>query len=116
MLGELQRDGLCDATLAERLFWTVLEHLQKLSPGFATGRQGKGLARPFRRVAPVSNRGPRVMSVLEGGKRRSPALPGKERLGPLRCRFLRESGSSETGDGNRSRSRLGRRPERWPRL
>ena len=54
MLGELQRDGLCDATLAERLFWTVLEHLQKLSPGFATGRQGKGLARPFRRVAPVS--------------------------------------------------------------
>jgi hypothetical protein len=31
-----------DATLAERLFWTVLEHLQKLSPGFATGRQGKG--------------------------------------------------------------------------
>ncbi len=33
-----------DATLAERLFWTVLEHLQKLSPGFATGRQGKGLA------------------------------------------------------------------------
>ena len=42
-----------DATLAERLFWTVLEHLQKLSPGFATGRQGKGLARRFRRVIHV---------------------------------------------------------------
>ena len=35
-----------DAALAERLFWAVLEHLQKLSPGFATGRRGKGLAPP----------------------------------------------------------------------
>jgi hypothetical protein len=34
-----------DAALAERFFWAVLEHLQKLSPGFATGRRGKGLAR-----------------------------------------------------------------------
>src|SRR5271165_6831163 len=42
-----------DATLAERLFWTVLEHLQKLSPGFAAGRRGKGLARRFRRVIHV---------------------------------------------------------------
>ena len=42
-----------DATLAERLFWTVLEHLQKLSPGLATGRRGKGLARRFRRVIHV---------------------------------------------------------------
>jgi len=42
-----------DAALAERLFWTVLEHLQKLSPGFAAGRRGKGLARRFRRVIHV---------------------------------------------------------------
>ena len=42
-----------DAALAERLFWAVLEHLQKLSPGFATGRRGKGLARRFRRVIHV---------------------------------------------------------------
>jgi hypothetical protein len=42
-----------DAGLAERLFWTVLEHLQKLSPGFAAGRRGKGLARRFRRVIHV---------------------------------------------------------------
>ena len=42
-----------DATLAERLFWAVLEHLQKLSPRFATGRRGKGLARRFRRVIHV---------------------------------------------------------------
>ena len=27
-----------DAALAERLFWSVLEHLQNLSPGFAAGR------------------------------------------------------------------------------
>src|ERR1700747_2467203 len=42
-----------DAALAERLFWAVLEHLKKLSPGFATGRRGKGLARRFRRFIHV---------------------------------------------------------------
>ena len=41
------------AWLAEGLFWTVLDHLQKLSPGFATGGRGKGLARRFRRVIHV---------------------------------------------------------------
>ena len=30
-----------DAALAERLFWSVLDHLQKLSPGFATGRRAR---------------------------------------------------------------------------
>jgi Transposase DDE domain len=39
-----------DAALAERLFWAMLDHLQKLSPGFAAGRRGKGLARRFRRI------------------------------------------------------------------
>jgi hypothetical protein len=42
-----------DAALAERLFWAMLEHLQKLSPGFGTGRRGKGLARRLRRVIHV---------------------------------------------------------------
>jgi hypothetical protein len=42
-----------DAALAEGLFWAVLEHLQTLSPGFGTGRRGKGLARRFRRVIHV---------------------------------------------------------------
>jgi len=42
-----------DAALAEGLFWAVLDHLQKLSPGFAAGRRGKGLARRFRRVIHV---------------------------------------------------------------
>src|SRR5215469_13538744 len=31
-----------DAALAERLFWAVLEHLQKLSPGFGTDVEAKG--------------------------------------------------------------------------
>jgi hypothetical protein len=42
-----------DAALAKRLFWTVLKHLEKLSPGFAAGRRGRGLARRFRRVIHV---------------------------------------------------------------
>ena len=42
-----------DAALAEGLFWAVLDHLQKLSPGFAAGRRGKGLTRRFRRVIHV---------------------------------------------------------------
>ena len=42
-----------DAGLAEQLFWAVLDHLQKLSPGFGTGRRGKGLARRFRRIIHV---------------------------------------------------------------
>jgi hypothetical protein len=42
-----------DAALAEGLFWMVLEHLQKLSPGFGIGGRGKGLARRFRRVIHV---------------------------------------------------------------
>ena len=42
-----------DAALAEGLFWAVLEHLQKLSPGFGRGRRGKGLAHRFRRVIHV---------------------------------------------------------------
>jgi hypothetical protein len=35
-----------DAKMAEQLFWSVLEHLQKLSPGF--GRQGRGKRFAFR--------------------------------------------------------------------
>ena len=42
-----------DAALAEKLFWAVLEHLRGLHVGFATGRQGRGLARRFRRVISV---------------------------------------------------------------
>lgn len=39
-----------DASLAEKLFWSVLGHLQSLSPGFGRGRKGKGFAFRFKRV------------------------------------------------------------------
>jgi hypothetical protein len=42
-----------DASLAEQLFWKVLEHLQSLSPAFARGRRGQGVARRFKRVIHV---------------------------------------------------------------
>jgi hypothetical protein len=42
-----------DAGMAEKLFWAVLGHLQALSPGFAQGRRGRGLARRFRRTIHV---------------------------------------------------------------
>lgn len=42
-----------DASLAEKIFWAVLGHLQTLQPGFARGNRGKGVARRFRRVIHV---------------------------------------------------------------
>jgi hypothetical protein len=42
-----------DASLAEKIFWAVLGHLQNLQPGFARGRRGKGVARRFRRAIHV---------------------------------------------------------------
>ena len=42
-----------DASLAERIFWSALGHLQTLQPGFARGKRGKGVARRFRRVIHV---------------------------------------------------------------
>lgn len=37
-----------DALFIEKLFWSVLGHLQHASPGFAAGRKGKGLLRRFK--------------------------------------------------------------------
>src|SRR5881409_3025785 len=42
-----------DASLAEALFWRMLEHLQSLSPGFGKGQRGRGVTRRFRRVIHV---------------------------------------------------------------
>lgn len=42
-----------DASLAEKTFWAVLEHLQTLQPGFARGHRGRGVARRFRRAIHV---------------------------------------------------------------
>ncbi len=39
-----------DASMAEKLFWSVLEHLGKLQPGFLGGKR-QGLLRRFRRAA-----------------------------------------------------------------
>jgi hypothetical protein len=74
-----------DAALAERLFWAVLDHLQKLSPGFAAGRRGKGLARRFRRVIHVVDSSTIALKRL------------LHRLGPApsaqsRCQAARASG------------------------
>lgn len=41
-----------DAVMAEKLFWSVLEHLQTLKPGFARGARFR-LARRFKRVIHV---------------------------------------------------------------
>lgn len=41
-----------EAAMAEKLFWSVLEHLQTLKPGFARGSRF-GLARRFKRVIHV---------------------------------------------------------------
>jgi len=48
------RNGLSNANkdrsaeFAEKLFWSVLGHLQHASPGFAAGRKGKGMLRRFK--------------------------------------------------------------------
>ncbi len=39
-----------DAKMAEELFWSELEHLKKLSPGFGAKRRGKRFAFRFKRV------------------------------------------------------------------
>jgi hypothetical protein len=42
-----------DASLAEKLFWAVLSHLQGLSPRFGMGKVGRGVTRRFRKVIHV---------------------------------------------------------------
>ena len=36
------------ADFIETLFWSVLQHLQNIQPGFASGKKGKGLLRRFK--------------------------------------------------------------------
>jgi hypothetical protein len=42
-----------EAKLAEALFWSVLNHLQTLCPGFGRGRKGRGYAFRFKRMIHV---------------------------------------------------------------
>lgn len=39
-----------NATLAEKLFWSVLSHFETLSPGFTRERRGRGFAHRFRKT------------------------------------------------------------------
>jgi hypothetical protein len=60
------------ADLAEQLFWTVLEHLGNLSPGFGSGRSGKRFARKFKRTIHLvdSTTIPLIASCLDWAKHR----------------------------------------------
>jgi len=72
-----------DAQMAEQLFWSMLEHLQSLSPSFARGREGAGA---FASISPHDPCGgfhhyrtDRLVSGLgqtspsQGGRQMSPA-------------------------------------------
>jgi len=60
------------AELAEQIFWTVLEHLGNLSPGFVSGRSGKRFARKFKRTIHLvdSTTIPLIASCLDWAKHR----------------------------------------------
>jgi len=60
------------ADLAEQLFWTVLEHLGNLSPGFVSGRAGKRFARKFKRTIHLvdSTTIPLIASCMDWAKHR----------------------------------------------
>ncbi len=61
-----------DASLAEQLFWSVLDHLKSLHPRFARSRKGKRLLDRFKRAihAVDSTAIPLVASCLNGAKHR----------------------------------------------
>jgi Transposase DDE domain/Domain of unknown function (DUF4372) len=60
------------AEMAEQLFWAVMEHLGNLSPGFLSGRSGKGFARKFKRTIHLvdSTTIPLIASCLDWAKHR----------------------------------------------
>jgi hypothetical protein len=60
------------AEMAEQLFWTVLEHLGILSPGFVSGKAGKRFARKFKRTIHLvdSTTIPLIASCLDWAKHR----------------------------------------------
>jgi hypothetical protein len=60
------------AEMAEQLFWTVLEHLGNLSPGFVSGRSGKRFARKFKRTIHLvdSTTIPLIASCMDWAKHR----------------------------------------------
>jgi hypothetical protein len=60
------------AAMAEKLFWAVLEHLGRRSPGFVSGRAGRRFARKFKRTIHLvdSTTIPLIASCLDWAKHR----------------------------------------------
>jgi hypothetical protein len=60
------------AEMAEKLFWAVLAHLGRLSPGFVSGRAGGRFARKFKRTIHLvdSTTIPLIASCLDWAKHR----------------------------------------------
>ncbi len=65
-------DKIRSAEMAERLFWSVFEHLGNLSPGFVSGKGGKRLARRFKRAIHLvdSTTIPLIASCMDWAKHR----------------------------------------------
>jgi len=97
-----------DAVLAEKIFWSVLSHLQNLQPGFARGNRGKGVARRFRRVIHVvdSTTIQLVASCMDWAKHRRRKAAAKCHLRLELHSFLPRFAIIDTArenDGKRSR-------------
>ena len=60
------------AEMAEKLFWSVFEHLGDLSPGFVGGKAGKRFARKFKRTVHLvdSTTIPLIASCMDWAKHR----------------------------------------------
>src|SRR6266571_4374035 len=60
------------AEMAEKLFWSVFEHLGQLSPRFVSGKAGKRFARKFKRVIHLvdSTTIPLIASCMDWAKHR----------------------------------------------
>ena len=107
-----------DAALAERLFWAVLDHLQKLSPGFAAGRRGKGLARRFRRVIHVVDSSTIALNCFvhrlgaapsAQGRRQAPCASGPAQSAAALCLGrIGKGGRQYSRRGSLRRSQIGR--------
>jgi hypothetical protein len=65
-------DKVRPAQMAEKLFWSVLQHLGDLSPRFVSGKSGKRFARKFKRTIHLvdSTTIPLIASCLDWAKHR----------------------------------------------
>jgi hypothetical protein len=65
-------DRVRPAQMAEKLFWAVLEHLERLSPAFVSGKAAKRFARKFKRTIHLvdSTTIPLIASCLDWARHR----------------------------------------------